>query len=136
MEEETTERAACNGEENPLPAATVAGNAVRAQIKKEKPLAASFQDPEELLRAYRALEEEVERRGRRLRELEGRLSSEQATAADGDLDARVGRAVERYLADKETPYLMSGGASFAAAPARRVRSLEEAGKLAQELFRK
>ena len=61
-----------------------------------------------------------------------------APAADAgiSLEERVERAVERCLAAREAPYVMAGGGSFAAAPPRRARTLEEAGRLAQELFRK
>ena len=59
------------------------------------------------------------------------------TAEEGaSLEERVERAVERCLAAREAPYIMAGGGSFAAAPPRRARTLEEAGRLAQELFRK
>lgn len=45
-------------------------------------------------------------------------------------------AVEKYLASRAAPVIMGDGGSHAPAPAPRVRSLEEAGRLAQELFRK
>lgn len=103
-----------------------------------------FKSVEALLRAYNSLEAEFTRRSQRLRELEGKGSGESALpaapapAADAgiSLEERVERAVERCLAAREAPYVMAGGGSFAAAPPRRARTLEEAGRLAQELFRK
>ena len=66
------------------------------------------------------------------------MTAAPAPAADAGiaLEERVERAVERCLAAREAPYVMAGGGSFAAAPPRRARTLEEAGRLAQELFRK
>ena len=102
-----------------------------------------FRSVEALLHAYNSLEAEFTRR-QRLRELEGKGAGENALpaapapAADAgiSLEERVERAVERCLAAREAPYVMAGGGSFAAAPPRRARTLEEAGRLAQELFRK
>ena len=101
-----------------------------------------FRSVEALLHAYNSLEAEFTRRSQRLRELEGKGAGENALpaapAADAgiSLEERVERAVERCLAAREAPYVMAGGGSFAAAPPRRARTLEEAGRLAQELFRK
>ena len=105
-----------------------------------------FRSVEALLNAYNSLEAEFTRRSQRLRELEGRGTGENVTPpapvgeapaeAGASLEERVERAVERCLAAREAPYVMAGGGSFAAAPARRARTLEEAGRLAQELFRK
>ena len=47
-----------------------------------------------------------------------------------------GAAVEKYLAARQAPYIMAEGGGHAAAPKPCVRSLDEAGRLAQELFRK
>lgn len=102
-----------------------------------------FRSVEALLRAYNSLEAEFTRRSQRLRELEGKAAGENASppapapAEEGaSLEERVERAIERCLAAREAPYIMAGGGSFAAAPPRRARTLEEAGRLAQELFRK
>ena len=103
-----------------------------------------FRSVQALLHAYYTLEAEFTRRSQRLRELEGKGAGEialppaPAPAADAgiSLEERVERAVERCLAAREAPYVMAGGGSFAAAPPRRARTLEEAGRLAQELFRK
>ena len=105
-----------------------------------------FRSVEALLNAYKALEAEFTRRSQRLRELEGMGRGENETPtppvgespadAGESLEERVERAVERCLAAREAPYVMAGGGSFAAAPARRARTLEEAGRLAQELFRR
>lgn len=102
-----------------------------------------FRSVEALLRAYNSLEAEFTRRSQRLRELEGKAAGENASPpapapAEGgaSLEERVERAIERCLAAREAPYIMAGGGSFAAAPPRRARTLEEAGRLAQELFRK
>ena len=103
-----------------------------------------FRSVEALLHAYNSLEAEFTRRSQRLREVAGPGGGETAwpaapaPAADAgiSLEERVERAVERCLAAREAPYVMAGGGSFAAAPPRRARTLEEAGRLAQELFRK
>lgn len=68
---------------------------------------------------------------RRAEELSGR-----------ELAERVRQIAEEYFAERENaeresaPYIMAEGGSFSAAPAPRVRSLEEAGRLAADLFRK
>ena len=104
-----------------------------------------FRSAEALLSAYNSLEAEFTRRSQRLRELEGRLQdgNRMSSAAEGEerqqpqnLEEQVGAAVEKYLAARQAPYIMADGGSPASAPARRIRSLEEAGRLAQELFRK
>ena len=103
-----------------------------------------FRSVEALLHAYNSLEAEFTRRSQRLRYWaakgagENALPAAPAPAADAgiSLEERVERAVERCLAAREAPYVMAGGGSFAAAPPRRARTLEEAGRLAQELFRK
>lgn len=110
-----------------------------------------FKSVDALLNAYNSLEAEFTRRSQRLRELEGKQAGEnvQPSAGAGDLKKDSGEgessqnfagavqeAVEAYLAGRQAPYIMADGGSFAAAPAARVRSLEEAGRLAQEMFRK
>ncbi|HIX46461.1 MAG TPA: hypothetical protein H9737_02080 [Candidatus Borkfalkia faecigallinarum] len=123
---------------------------VEAGIGRQAPAAEAgapglgkFRSVEALLRAYNSLEAEFTRRSQRLRELEGKAAGENASppapapAEEGaSLEERVERAIERCLAAREAPYIMAGGGSFAAAPPRRARTLEEAGRLAQELFRK
>ena len=120
--------------------------AAPAETEKATPDLGKFRSVEALLNAYNSLEAEFTRRSQRLRELEGRGTGENVTPpapvgeapaeAGASLEERVERAVERCLAAREAPYVMAGGGSFAAAPARRARTLEEAGRLAQELFRK
>lgn len=110
-----------------------------------------FKSVDALLNAYNSLEAEFTRRSQRLRELEGKQAGEnvQPPAGKGETKTEtvegkssqsfagaVQEAVEAYLAGRQAPYIMADGGSFAAAPAARVRSLEEAGRLAQEMFRK
>ena len=105
-------------------------------------------------RAAKAAREEVRKNnGQRGREREAsavlpEVIGEEQTAAnaesavsDSELADRVRRITEAYLAEhaamrESAPYIMAEGGSFSAAPAQRARSLEEAGKLAAELFRK
>ena len=73
--------------------------------------------------------------------------------SDGELAEKIKRIAEEYFAARETqmrqsaatresarqepaPTMLAEGGSFSAAPAPRVRSFEEAGKLAADLFRK
>ena len=75
------------------------------------------------------------------------------TVSDGELAEKIKRIAEEYFAARETqmrqsaatresarqepaPTMLAEGGSFSAAPAPRVRSFEEAGKLAADLFRK
>lgn len=101
-----------------------------------------FKSAEALLNAYNSLEAEFTRRSQRLRELEGRENCAQprgegapAAHADADLEEKLERAVDRALAAR-APYIMAEGGGYAAAPPRRVATVEEAGRLARELFRK
>ncbi len=119
-----------------------------AEAQKEEGAVGSFgkfKSADALLNAYNSLEAEFTRRSQRLRELEGRLQdgNRMSSAAEGEsrqqpqsLDEQVGAAVEKYLAARQAPYIMADGGSPASAPAQHIRSLEEAGRLAQELFRK
>lgn len=129
--------------DNVPPAGAVQGAEAREGSGTAAPCG-KFKSVDALLHAYNSLEAEFTRRSQRLRELEGKGAGENALpaapapAADAgiSLEERVERAVERCLAAREAPYVMAGGGSFAAAPPRRARTLEEAGRLAQELFRK
>ena len=75
------------------------------------------------------------------------------TVSDGELAEKIKKIAEEYFAARETqmrqaaatresaqgefaPIILAEGGSFSAAPAPRVRSFEEAGKLAADLFRK
>ncbi len=75
------------------------------------------------------------------------------TVSDGELAEKIKKIAEEYFAAWETqmrqaaatrgsaqgefaPIILAEGGSFSAAPAPRVRSFEEAGKLAADLFRK
>ena len=75
------------------------------------------------------------------------------TVSDGELAEKIKKIAEEYVAARETqmrqaaatrgsaqgefaPIILAEGGSFSAAPAPRVRSFEEAGKLAADLFRK
>ena len=75
------------------------------------------------------------------------------TVSDGELAEKIKKIAEEYFAARETqmrqaaatrgsaqgefaPIILAEGGSFSAAPAPRVRSFEEAGKLAEDLFRK
>ena len=75
------------------------------------------------------------------------------TVSDGELAEKIRKIAEEYFAARETqmrqaaparesaqqelaPIILAEGGSFSAAPAPRVRSFEEAGKLAADLFRK
>ena len=104
-----------------------------------------FKSVDALLNAYNSLEAEFTRRSQRLRELEGRMQGENKvpSAPEGEVrqqphidEQAIEAAVEKYLASRAAPVIMGDGGSHAPAPAPRVRSLEEAGRLAQELFRK
>lgn len=67
---------------------------------------------------------------------------------DGELAEKIRKIAEAYFAERENemrqaaaarecaPVILAEGGSFSAAPAQRVRSLEEAGRLAADLFRK
>ncbi len=101
-----------------------------------------FKSVDALLSAYNSLEAEFTRRSQRLRELEGRERAEGAAAPEPsaeekaeDFDARVKRAVEACLSARP-PYIMAEGGAGTVAPPPRVRSLEEAGRLAEDLFRR
>ena len=120
-----------------------AGNGAEAQ-KTEVPSGGfgKFKSAEALLSAYNSLEAEFTRRSQRLRELEGRENcaqprGESAPAAEGDaaIEERIERAVERAIAAR-APYVMAEGGGYAAAPPQRAKTVEEAGALARELFRK
>ena len=118
------------------------------QVRTESGAAGAFgkfKSADALLNAYNSLEAEFTRRSQRLRELEGRVQGENdappAPAGEGrqqpQMDEQlIGAAVEKYLASRSAPVIMADGGGHAPAPAPRVRSLEEAGRLAQELFRK
>ena len=104
-----------------------------------------FKSADALLNAYNSLEAEFTRRSQRLRELEGRVQDENKSpsAPAGEMSPsepvsqeQIGAAVEKYLAARQAPYIMAEGGGHAAAPKPCVRSLDEAGRLAQELFRK
>ena len=75
------------------------------------------------------------------------------TVSDGELAEKIKKIAEEYFAARETqmrqaaatrgsaqgefaPIILAEGGCFSAAPAPRVRSFEEAGKLAADLFRK
>lgn len=75
------------------------------------------------------------------------------TVSDGELAEKIKKIAEEYFAARETqmrqaaatrgsaqgefaPIILAEGGSFSAAPAPRVRSFEDAGKLAADLFRK
>ncbi len=75
------------------------------------------------------------------------------TVSDGELAEKIKKIAEEYFAARKTqmrqaaatresaqgefaPIILAEGGSFSAAPAPRVRSFEEAGKLAADLFRK
>ena len=123
-----------------------------AQARKIEGAAADlgkFKSVDALLNAYNSLEAEFTRRSQRLRELEGKQAGENVLPPAGTGEEKTGageaapsfagavqEAVEAYLAARQAPYIMAEGGSFASAPAARVRSLEEAGRLAQEMFRK
>ena len=112
----------------------------------------ALRELEERERAAKAAREEVRKdNGQRGREREAsavlpEVIGEEQTAAnaesavsDSELADRVRRITEAYLAEhaamrESAPYIMAEGGSFSAAPAQRARSLEEAGKLAAELF--
>ena len=67
-----------------------------------------------------------------------------AAEVERELADKVRRIAEEYFAAREraanekasAPYIMAEGGSFSAAPAVRARSLDEAGRLAAEFFRK
>ena len=119
-----------------------------AEAQKEEGAVGSFgkfKSADALLNAYNSLEAEFTRRSQRLRELEGRMQGENKvpSAPEGEVrqqphidEQAIEAAVEKYLASRAAPVIMGDGGSHATAPAPRVRSLEEAGRLAQELFRK
>ena len=118
-----------------------AGNGAEAQ-KTEVPSGGfgKFKSAEALLSAYNSLEAEFTRRSQRLRELEGRENcaqprGEDAPAAEGAREQKLERAVERVLAAR-APYVRAEGGGYAAAPPRKASTVEEAGRLARELFRK
>ncbi len=118
------------------------------QVREESGAAGAFgkfKSADALLNAYNSLEAEFTRRSQRLRELEGRMQDENKvpSAPEGEVrqsphidEQALEAAVEKYLASRAAPVIMGDGGSHAPAPAPRVRSLEEAGRLAQELFRK
>lgn len=103
-----------------------------------------FKSADALLNAYNSLEAEFTRRSQRLRELEERerASAEQTARAkkteedEGAFERRVRSIAEACFAERSVPYVMAEGGSFCAAPPVRARSLEEAGRLAADLFRK
>lgn len=127
--------------DNVPPAGAVQG----AEAREERGTAApcgKFKSVDALLHAYNSLEAEFTRRSQRLRELEGRENcaqprGESAPAAEGDaaIEERIERAVERAIAAR-APYVMAEGGGYAAAPPQRAKTVEEAGALARELFRK
>ena len=131
---------------------------VQPQTERSAPLG-KFKSVDALLQAYNSLEAEFTRRSQRLRELEGRAAENAAQAAPAggqmpaeqrsptgetlngaaallpqEVDAAVERAVARMLG--RAPYLMPGGTAFAAAPPRRIRSIEEAGELAKSMMQR
>lgn len=137
MKENMTESAAAQGAE-----ARTQQGATAADLGK-------FKDVNALLQAYNSLEAEFTRRSQRLRELEEKVAAaeqgsqpsaqtagrgEQGAGADG-FAASVAEAVEAYIASRP-PAVLAGGGTFAPAPAPRVRSLEEAGRLAREWMEK
>lgn len=67
---------------------------------------------------------------------EAEKSAEAAVQTQQLLAEEVRKAVDAYFAENNPPYIMAEGGSFSAAPSQRIRSLEEAGDLAKELFRK
>ena len=120
-----------------------AGNGAEAQREESAPGGfGKFKSADALLNAYNSLEAEFTRRSQRLRELEGRENcaqprGESAPAAEGDaaIEEKIERAVERAIAAR-APYVMAEGGGYAAAPPQRAKTVEEAGALARELFRK
>lgn len=121
--------------------AAPAGNGAEAQREESAPGGfGKFKSADALLNAYNSLEAEFTRRSQRLRELEGRENctqprGEEAQAADDALNERLERAVERALAAR-APFVMAEGGGYAAVPPQRPHTVEEAGRLAQELFKK
>lgn len=122
-----------------------AGNGAEARKEEARGGFGKFKSADALLNAYNSLEAEFTRRSQRLRELEGRMQGENKvpSAPEGEVrqqphidEQAIEAAVEKYLASRAAPVIMGDGGSHAPAPAPRVRSLEEAGRLAQELFRK
>lgn len=104
-----------------------------------------FKSVDALLNAYNSLEAEFTRRSQRLRELEGRFAGENGkpSAEKGEKENRAAaltaedvRKIVRDCVGEGAPYIMAEGGSFAAAPRPKIRSLEEAGRLARDLFRK
>lgn len=105
-----------------------------------------FKSADALLRAYNSLEAEFTRRSQRLRELEGRLAREEAArenapaaspsagGEEGGAETPAPAAGGAAPAGEAAPFVLGGGGAFALAPARRIRSFEEAGALARELF--
>ena len=119
-----------------------AGNGAEARKEEARGGFGKFKSADALLNAYNSLEAEFTRRRQRLRELEGRENcaqprGESAPAAEGDaaIEERIERAVERAIAAR-APYVMAEGGGYAAAPPQRAKTVEEAGALARELFRK
>lgn len=104
-----------------------------------------FKSVDALLNAYNSLEAEFTRRSQRLRELEGKFAGENGKppAEQGEKENRTAaltaedvRKIVRDCVGEGAPYIMAEGGSFAAAPRPKIRSLEEAGRLARDLFRK
>ena len=119
-----------------------AGNGAEARKEEARGGFGKFKSADALLNAYNSLEAEFTRRSQRLRELEGRENcaqprGESAPAAEGDaaIEERIERAVERAIAAR-APYVMAEGGGYATAPPQRAKTVEEAGALARELFRK
>lgn len=144
-------QAAAHGAE----ARTEGGAAAPADLGK-------FKSVDALLNAYNSLEAEFTRRSQRLRELEGRVSSNEAAGPAGDnaqppaaavhsgqvtgseegtdgvSDELRKRVIAEYLVSvrKGAPPVMAGDGTHVSAPERRPRDFREAAELARDLFSK
>ena len=119
-----------------------AGNGAEARKEEARGGFGKFKSADALLNAYNSLEAEFTRRSQRLRELEGRENcaqprGESAPAAEGDaaIEEKIERAVGCGVGGRVWCLGVGGGGS-SPAPPQRAKTVEEAGALARELFRK